>query len=163
MGTLVTNHTTYQSIQHKRLTPTGRKGYYSIMVEGPNQYKLTISCVHCWVPHQPKPKQLSRVPPWQAIGGKTSIAGTPGRGLRQICIQELDGPRRRDLLDGINLHVRIMDLWGGWQRQALRTSSWGSRKLGRPHSFGEIDKRTHRKALTSRNVWINSGFADDRV
>jgi hypothetical protein len=27
----------------------------------------------------PKPEQLSRVPPWQAIGGKTSTVGAPGR------------------------------------------------------------------------------------
>jgi hypothetical protein len=29
-------NTTHQSIQRKRLTPTRRKGYYSITVEGPN-------------------------------------------------------------------------------------------------------------------------------
>jgi hypothetical protein len=45
-----------------------------------------------------------------------------------------------------------MDLRGGRQRQAPRTSPQGSRKLGRPHSFDKIDKRTHRKALTSRDV-----------
>jgi hypothetical protein len=53
--------------------PTGRKGYYSITIEGPNQYKLTVSVFTVEFQHQPKPEQLSWVPPWQAIGGKTSI------------------------------------------------------------------------------------------
>jgi hypothetical protein len=53
------------------------------------------------------------VPPRQAIGGKTLTAGAPGRGFWWIYIQELDGPRQYDLLDGINLHLRIMDLRGG--------------------------------------------------
>jgi hypothetical protein len=39
----------------------------------------------------------------------------------------------------------------------------GSRKLGRPHSFSENNKRTHQKALTSRDVWINLGLADDQI
>jgi hypothetical protein len=40
--------------------------------EGPNQYESTVSCVNRRVPYMPKPEQLSRVPPWQAISGKTS-------------------------------------------------------------------------------------------
>ena len=36
--------------------------------EGPNQYKLTVFCSYRRVLHMPKSKQLSRVPPWQAIG-----------------------------------------------------------------------------------------------
>jgi hypothetical protein len=50
--------------------PTGHKGYYLIAVEGPNQYKSTVSVFTIEFRHTPKPKELSRVPPWQAIGGK---------------------------------------------------------------------------------------------
>jgi hypothetical protein len=52
--------------------PTGRKGYYSIMIEGPNQYKLTVSAFTIEFQHMPKPEQLSWIPPRQAISGKTS-------------------------------------------------------------------------------------------
>jgi hypothetical protein len=80
--------------------------------EGSNQYKSTVSCVNRRVLHTPKPEQLSQVPSWQAIGGKILIAGAPGRGFWQIYIHEFGGPRQHDLLDGINLHLRIMDLRG---------------------------------------------------
>jgi hypothetical protein len=52
--------------------PSGRKGYYSITIEDPNQYKSTVSAFTVEFQHTPKPEQLSRVPLWQAIGGKTS-------------------------------------------------------------------------------------------
>jgi hypothetical protein len=56
-----------------------------------------------------------------------------------------------------------VDLRGGQQRQAPRTPPRRSRRLGRPHSFSEINRRTHRKVFTPRDVRINLGFDDDRI
>jgi hypothetical protein len=44
--------------------PTGHKDYYSITIEGPNQYKSTIYVFTVEFLHTPKPEQLSRIPPW---------------------------------------------------------------------------------------------------
>jgi hypothetical protein len=38
--------------------PTGRKGYYSIMIEGSNQYKSTVFAFTVEFQHTPKPEQL---------------------------------------------------------------------------------------------------------
>jgi hypothetical protein len=46
----------------QRLTPTGHKGYYSITIEGPNQYKSTVSAFTIEFQHTLKLKQLSWVP-----------------------------------------------------------------------------------------------------
>jgi hypothetical protein len=42
------------------------------MIEGPNQYKSSVSAFTVEFQHTPMPEQLSWKPPWQAIGGKTS-------------------------------------------------------------------------------------------
>ena len=105
----MTQHFTINPTQ--RLTPTGRRAITRSKIEGPNQDKSTVPCVNRQVLHTLKPEQYY---PGYSRGRlsvvKTSIAGASGRGFQRICIRELDGPRQHDLLIGIDLHLRIMDL-----------------------------------------------------
>jgi hypothetical protein len=105
LGTL----TIIQSIQRKRHTLTGRKGYYS--KEGPNQYKSFISLRYYRVLRTPKPfEHRLRYPMWRVAGHQTPTAGALGRGFRQLRDQELGGPRQHDFLGGYNFHLGLLDL-----------------------------------------------------
>ena len=50
-------NTTLYNQSNARLTPTGRRVITRSTIEGPNQDKSTVSCVHRRVPHTLKPEQ----------------------------------------------------------------------------------------------------------
>jgi hypothetical protein len=58
----------------------------------------------------PKPEQLSRVPPWQAVGGKTSTHGNLGDNLDTL------------LMRGVG--HREYEISGDISRGAIRTVYW---------------------------------------
>ena len=109
------------------------------------------------------PNILSRVTPWQAIGGKTSTADAPGRGFWRICIRELNGPRQHDIFDGINLHLWLMDLRGRRRWQALRPSPRRFRSSSGLFHFGDNDRSACQKIYAARDVQSNSDFATSRI
>ena len=78
------------------------------MIEGLNQDKSTVSCVNRRVLHTLKLEQTTRVPPWQAIGGKTSTVGAPGSGFRRIRIRDSTD------LDNMIFSMGSTIIFGSW-------------------------------------------------
>ena len=90
-------------------------------------------------------------------------AGASGRGFQRLCIRELDGPRQHDLLDGINLHLRFMDLQARRRRQAPRPSPRRFRSSSGLFHFGDNDRSACQKIYAARDVQSNSDFATSRI
>jgi hypothetical protein len=78
------------------------------------------------------------MPSWQAIGGKTSTAGAPGRGLRWICIESLTD------LDNMIFLEETTFVFESWICEAD-----GDDKL---HSYLLVDSGLHKGLADSTTV-----------
>jgi hypothetical protein len=140
--------------------PTRYKGYYLIMRARTSINWLSLALTVEFSIRR-SPNNYPRYP-----NGRLSMVKhrqlAPGRGFRWICIRELDRPRQHDLLDGINLHLRIMDLRGEQRWQAPRPSQRFSSPWRRRY-FDDCDRSTHQKIHMAHDVWSDSDFMANQV
>jgi hypothetical protein len=116
--------------------PTRRKGYYSIMRARTNINRLSLALTIESSIHR----------------SLNNYLGYPRCRLSVVKHRQL----------ARQVYLRVMDLWGGWQRQAPSPSPWRFSSPWRPHYFDNYDRSTHRKISVARDVWSNSEFMTNR-